>query len=61
MLGHVGPFDALKRPLRCPKRPSRRSQAALKEVLKIAKIRQEASGGFRRLPGSIFGGFLIGF
>ena len=55
------PLEAPKRPSRRPKRPLRRSQEALQEVLKIAKIRQEASGGSKRPPGSIFGGFLIHF
>ena len=50
MLGHVGPLEAPKRPSRRPKRLSRRSQVALQEVLKIAKIRQEASGGLWRVP-----------
>ena len=61
MLGHVGPLEAPKRPSRRPKRLSRRSQVALQEVLKIAKIRQEAPGGPKRPPGSIFGRFLIDF
>ena len=61
MLGHVGPLEVPQRPSIWPKRRLRRSQEALKEVFKIAKIRQEAFGGLRRLLGSIFGGFLIGF
>ena len=61
MLGHDGPLEALKRPLRRPKRPSSCFQEAFKEIFKIAKIRQEAPGGPKRPPGSIFGCFLIYF
>ena len=61
MLGHDGPLEALKRPLRRPKRPSSCFQEAFKEIFKIAKIRQEAPGGPKRPPGSIFGCFLIDF
>ena len=61
MLGHDGPLEALKRPSRRPKRLSGRFQEALKEVLKIAEIRQEAPGGRKEGPGAPQDRFLVVF